>query len=77
MPPKKRANDNIEQLRALARRRMISIEKLQQERDELAELVRIADKWFEEHHTCPSDWCRRQGQCQWCKRALKWTKQTD
>lgn len=77
MPPKRKSNANLDQLRALTRRQMISLEKLQQERDELAELVRIADKWFEDQRTCPSDWCRRQGKCQWCQRARKWTQDTE
>ena len=76
MPPKKKANDNLDELRVLMRRQVISIDKLQQERDELADLVRIADAWFEKHNTCPSDWCRRQGQCQWCQRAEKWRSDT-
>lgn len=73
----KKENDNLEQLRTLTRRQVISIEKLQRDRDEFRELLRIAWDGFKERKTCPSKQCEGTGQCQFCKRVPVILKETE
>ena len=65
---KKRANDNLDELRRLTKRQRLQSERTRKDI--------IEARWLIENAQCPSDYCQGAGVCDWCKRAGKWLEET-
>ena len=75
MPPKQKANDNLDELRKLTKQQAAKTRQREILTDKLYERIDTARRLLEQAQ-CPSEFCQGSGVCDWCHAVGKWLRET-
>lgn len=75
MPPKKKANDNLDELRELTKQQAAKQRQNDILTEKLHERLNTARTLLEQAQ-CPSEFCQGAGVCDWCRAVGDWLRET-